>query len=54
MALSQAPGIINFTAPDEVQSLADLLSPDLIRQAFSLTRCGRALQTQQGNRAGLS
>ena len=37
MELSQAPGIINLTAPDEVQSLADLLSPDLIQQAFSLT-----------------
>ncbi|MCW2455325.1 UNVERIFIED_ORG: hypothetical protein M2414_003575, partial [Rahnella aquatilis] len=29
MELSQALGIINLTAPDEVQSLADLLSPDL-------------------------
>lgn len=37
MELSQALGIINLTAPDEVQSLADLLSPDLIQQAFSLT-----------------
>ncbi|MCW2106190.1 UNVERIFIED_ORG: hypothetical protein M2402_003364, partial [Rahnella aquatilis] len=26
MELSQALGIINLTAPDEVQSLADLLS----------------------------
>ncbi|WP_042870614.1 IS4 family transposase, partial [Dickeya poaceiphila] len=37
MELSQALGIINLTAPDEVQSLADLLSPDLIQQAFTLT-----------------
>lgn len=37
MALSQAPGIINLTTTEEVQSLSDLLSPDLIRQAFSLT-----------------
>lgn len=37
MELSQALGIINLTAPDRVQSLADLLSPDLIQQAFSLT-----------------
>jgi len=37
MELSHALGIINLTAPDEVQSLADLLSPDLIQQAFSLT-----------------
>ena len=37
MELSQALGIINLTAPDEVRSLADLLSPDLIQQAFSLT-----------------
>ncbi len=28
---------INLTAPDDIQSLADLLSPDLIQQAFSLT-----------------
>jgi len=31
------PGIITLTAPQEVQSLADLLPPDLIQQAFSLT-----------------
>ncbi|MEQ9924961.1 IS4 family transposase [Pectobacterium brasiliense] len=37
MELSQALGIINLTAPDDVQTLADLLSPDLIQQAFSLT-----------------
>jgi len=37
MELSQALGIINLIAPDEVLSLADLLSPDLIQQAFSLT-----------------
>ncbi|MDU4840959.1 MAG: IS4 family transposase [Leclercia adecarboxylata] len=37
MELSQALGIINLTAPEEVQSLADLLPPDLIQQAFSLT-----------------
>ena len=37
MELSQALGIINLTAPDEVQSLADLLPPELIQQAFSLT-----------------
>ena len=37
MELSQALGIINLTAPDRVQSLADLLSPDLIQQAFALT-----------------
>lgn len=37
MELSQALGIINLTAPAEVRSLADLLSPDLIQQAFSLT-----------------
>jgi hypothetical protein len=32
-----ALGIINLTAPDEVLSLSDLLLPDLIQQAFSLT-----------------
>ena len=37
MELSQALGIINLTAPDHVQSFADLLSPDLIQHAFSLT-----------------
>lgn len=37
MELSQVLGIINLTAPDDVQTLADLLSPDLIQQAFSLT-----------------
>ena len=37
MELSQALGIINLTAPEEVQSLADLLPHDLIQQAFSLT-----------------
>ena len=37
MELSQALGMINLTAPDEVQSLADLLPPELIQQAFSLT-----------------
>lgn len=37
MELSQALGIINLTAPDKIQSLADLLSPDLIQQAFTLT-----------------
>ena len=37
MELSQAPGIINLTAPDDVQSLADFLPPDLIQQAFALT-----------------
>ncbi|WP_371190683.1 IS4 family transposase [Tatumella sp. UCD-D_suzukii] len=37
MELSQALGMINLTAPDEVQSLANLLPPELIQQAFSLT-----------------
>lgn len=37
MELSQALGIINLTAPEEVQSLADLLPHDLIQQAFSMT-----------------
>ncbi|WP_061770728.1 IS4 family transposase [Serratia symbiotica] len=37
MHLSQALGIINITAPEQVQTLADLLPPDLIQQAFSLT-----------------
>lgn len=37
MELSQALGIINLTAPNEVQCLAELLPPDLIQQAFSLT-----------------
>ncbi len=37
MELPQALGIINLTAPDEVQFLAALLPPDLIQQAFSLT-----------------
>jgi hypothetical protein len=37
MELSQALGIINITAPDEVQSLSDLLPHALIQQAFSLT-----------------
>lgn len=32
MELSQALGIINLTAPDEVQCLADLLPPDLIQR----------------------
>ena len=36
MELSQSLGIINLTAPDDVQNLADLLSPYLIQQAFSL------------------
>lgn len=35
MELSQAFGIINLIAPDEVQSLADLLPPELIQEAFS-------------------
>lgn len=38
MELSQALGIINFTFPDEVRSLADLLSPNLIEQSFNLVR----------------
>lgn len=37
MERSQALGIINLTALDDVQSLTDLFSPDLIQQAFSLT-----------------
>jgi hypothetical protein len=37
MELLHALGIINLTAPDEVQSLADLPSPDLIQQAFTFT-----------------
>lgn len=37
MHLSQALGIINITSPEQVQTLADLLPPDLIQQAFSLT-----------------
>lgn len=37
MQLPQAPGIINITAPDEVQSLADLFSPEPIQEAFTLT-----------------
>ncbi|AFI91002.1 IS4 ORF [Pectobacterium parmentieri] len=37
MELSQALGIINLTSPDDVQTLAGLLSPALIQQAFSLT-----------------
>jgi hypothetical protein len=37
MQLSQTLGIINLTATDKVQTLADLLSHDLIQQTFALT-----------------
>ena len=34
MELSQALGIINLTAPEEVQSLADLLPPTSFSRLF--------------------
>jgi len=37
MHLSQALGIINITAPEQIQTLSDLLPLDIIQQAFSLT-----------------
>jgi hypothetical protein len=37
MELSQAPGIINVTSPEHARSLSDLIPPEFIQKALTLT-----------------